>query len=413
MPSEHARAPWEAYRRRVYADLERAPEEELEPDLQNAQSLPTVATPDQDAEAADAPHAPLIALQRGAGNAATNRLLRMRAANVLAREADGAAPVPTDSDQPADPAATTQRPAEQVGRESEVLHGVIVPAILDRLVAPPHIGTSESLAEIALLARTELERRLHGGRSGESPGEVAGGTPPAGVASTVEQIQSAVLAVARERHVLVPGPRPAGDEQGLESEAGALAELARARLPGLAVEASAESLKFRFDGVLPESRIAGADIPVEDGPWRARASAGRDAAAVDLKLAAEPVELGGRIEAQAGRPTTWSAALEVRIAEGGPVPEPAALLRMIEAAGDNVVAVARYVGEAVARSEAIDRNAFEQQLKSAKESIEKVAGYIEKNDAQPASGPRAAVAAAAKGSEAQGVSATLTLTIAF
>ena len=92
------------------------------------------------------------------------------------------------------------------------------------------------------------------------------------------------------------------------------------------------------------------------------------------------------------------------------MPDPATLTTMIHAAEHDLREAAQYVGAAVGGSAEIDKTAIEQKLKPAKESIEKVAGYIDKHKAKPASGPRASIGATVKG-EAGGVSGMITLTI--
>jgi hypothetical protein len=53
--------------------------------------------------------------------------------------------------------------------------------------------------------------------------------------------------------------------------------------------------------------------------------------------------------AKAGEPTTWSAALKVKIGGGTrPVPDPAALASMIQTAGNDISEAARYISSAVA-----------------------------------------------------------------
>jgi hypothetical protein len=223
--------------------------------------------------------------------------------------------------------------------------------------------------------------------------------------SPVAEIQSAVIAVARERNVIVPGHRAADEAGGLESEAKALADLAGVRLPDFGIEATAAGFTFRFDGELAASRKV--------GPMTAGGSVGKDSAKLDLKIAAGPVEFKGNIAAKAGQPTTWSATLEVKIAGGAdPVPDAAALAEMIEAAGHDVAQAAEYLGSAAAGSADVDKTALEQKLAPAKESIEKVAGYIEQHKGKPASGSRATIGATAKG-EAGGPSGMITLTITF
>ena len=357
----------------------------------------------------DSPHAQLIALQRGAGNAATGRLLRRSAVPAgLARDASSPTKLPDILNLPQDP----------VAREDGLLHAIIVPQLLDRLlVAPDRIGTRESLAEVALLAREELERHLTKTAPPGTPG-------PVRAASPVEAIQSAVIAVARRQHVIVPGHRAADDAAGLQSEAKALADLAGLKLPDLAIEASAGGFKFRFDGQLSASgKVGGTGVSAKAGPDSAEgtigpvtatASGGKDGAKVDVKLAAGPVELRGNIEAKAGQPTTWSGALEIKFGGGAaPMPDAAAMAKTIESAGHDLVEAATYVGDAVAGSAKVDKTAIEQKLKPAKESIEKIAGYIEQNKGKPPSGPGATLGVTAKGSETGVVSAQLTLTISF
>jgi hypothetical protein len=420
-------------RRRFYPPLKRPDEEEREP------AGADVADPDPQPAAADAPpvdslHARVLALQQGAGNAETGRLLRKHAARQgLAREPEGSVappgepPTPVDLSMrrpgapaaPLDIATMTKRYFDQLRRESAILHGSIVPQILDRLAAPPQIGTTESLAEITLLARDGLDAYL---RENVLQGE--GSTQ---VASPVADIQQVVMIVARQRNLIIPGHRSSNDKAGLESEANALAGLSGLKLPNLAIEGSAAGFKFRFDGELAASRkIGGAGVSVKgglggvegsvkgsDAGVTAGGSFTKDSAKVDLKLTAGPVELKGNITAKSGAPTTWSAALEVKIGPGDPVPDPAALTSMIQAAGNDVTEAAKHLGSAVAGSADLDKKAIEEKLKPAKESIEKVAGYIQKHKAGPGTGPRATFGVTAKGAEDGAVSATVTLTIAF
>jgi hypothetical protein len=290
-----------------------------------------------------------------------------------------------------------------------------VPQILDRLTEGSQVGTTESLAEITLLARDGLEAYLRE--------NVLQGEGPTQVASPVADIQQVVTIVARQRNLIIPGHRSSNDKTGLDSEAKALAGLSGLKLPSLAIEGSAAGLKIRFDGELAASRkIGGTDVSIKGGlggkvegkvgPVTAGGSFTKDSAKLDLKLTAGPVELKGNIKAKAGEPTTWSAALEVKIGAGDAVPDPAALTDMIRTAGNDITEAAKQLGSAVAGSADVDKKAIEEKLKPAKESIEQVAGYISKH-AGPASGPRATVGVTAKGAEGGAVSATVTLTIAF
>ncbi len=424
-------------RRRLYVPLQR-PSEEPERDA------PTVVadSPERsDEQASDGPHARLMALQRGAGNAATSRLLRMRADSLqLAREGEGPATPPAASSPapPVDVAAMTRRFFEQLREESGLLHAIIVPRILDRCAAPPRVGTSESLAEITLLARDELERFLLD--------SAPVGAAPARPVSQVEDIQSVVVAVAKQRGIIVPGHRGPQDKGGLESEAKALANLAGLKLPDLAIEVSAGAFKFRFDGELSAAvKVGDADVSVKGGPGgvegtvkgpggsitagggpsggrvegrvgplTAGGSFTKDSAKVDVKLAAGPVEFKGNISAKAGQATTWSATLEIKIGGGAdPVPDPAALAKTVEAAGKNIYEAAQYVGEAVSGATPVNKEAVEKRLMPAKESIEKVAAYIEKHKSKPATSPRATIGLSAQGDKEGAVTAMLTLTITF
>lgn len=420
-------------RRRLYAPRTRREEDREAPGAGVADLDPQPAV---DAPPAGSLHARLLGLQQSAGNAATGRLLRKRAAlQGLARDPEGSVaspggpPTPVDlsmrrpgapasPDAPLDIAAMTKRYFDQLRRESAVLQGSIVPQILDRLAAPPQIGTKESLAEITLLARDGLAAYLRD--------NVLEGEGPMQVASPIADIQQVVMTVARQRNLIIPGHRSSNDRAGLESEAQALAGLSGLKLPSLAIEGSAAGFTFRFDGELAASRrIGGADASIKggvggvegavkrgDASVTAGGSFAKDSAKVDLKLTAGPVELKGNITAKAGAPTTWSAALEIKIGPGDPVPDPSALTDMIQTAGNNITEAAKHLGSAVAGSADLDKKAVEEQLKPAKESIEKVAGYISKH-AGAASGPRATIGVTAKGSEGGGVSAMVTLTITF
>jgi len=400
-------------RRRLHAELERRPEDFDQPAPATVENI----LPEQAAPSIESPHERLIALQRGAGNAATGQLMRRNPGRAsLAREPAGSAPSAAFS--PIKPPDIFNLPPDPLVQESNFLHGFIVPNLLDRLlVAPDRIGTRESLAEVALLAREELERHL---TKTAPPGTVG----PVRAVSSVGAIQSAVIAVARRQNVIVPGHRPADDKGGLESEAKALGNLAGVKFPDLAIEASAGGFKFRFDGQLSASgKVGGTEVQGKVGPDGAEAkvgpvtsggSIGKDSAKVELKVVSGPVELKGDIEAKAGKPTTWSAGLEFKFAGGAaPVPDAAAMASTIQSVGHDLVEAATYMGDAVAGAAKVDKTAIEQKLKPAKESIEKIAGYIENSKTKPAGGPGATLGVTAKGSETGAVSAQLTLTITF
>jgi hypothetical protein len=380
--------------RRRYAELERRPEPERPP-VPDAVPEPEGLDP----EVAD----PLLALQRGAGNAATTRL--------LARQ-----PVVTAPDLRLDPSAIIA----QRMTEADILRRTIVPPLLDRLAKPPAAGPTESLAEVTRMARDELATYLR------SRPAFPGLPPFMPVQSSVDEIQQAILEVSRGKKLIVPGHRPDGDTAGLQEEARALAALADLKLPDLAIEASAGGLKFRFDGELAASgKVAGAKVDVkgspegveakaEGGGGKAAVAVGRDGVKIDLGVTAGPVELKGDVSAKAGEATKWSAGLEIKIGGGaGPVPDPAKLADMIRAVDHHLVESARYVGSVVDDPSRISKAEIERTIKPAKESIEKVAGYIKSNQAPPPSRPPGATIGASVSGGDGGVTATVTLTIRF
>ncbi len=374
--------------------------------------LAAATRPPRRAPHANSPLARLEALQRHAGNAATARALRARVGRpTLARDAAGGTPWVVNPLATAAPAPKVQ---DLMAREIRLLETAVVPPLLARLAEPLRTATSASLAEIAYLARQELERQLNASNPQ--------GQPPLTVMNTVEGIQRAVMTAARQQNIMVPGHRAPGDAAGMAEEAKALAGLSGFKLPDLAIEGSAAGFKFRFDGELSATgKVAGVETELKAGPDGVEGKAGPVTAAVGkdgsgkfgLKLESGPVTLKGDIMAKAGTRTTWSAELEVKLGGGAaPVPDPAALAKMIETAGHDVAAAAEYVGAVATRRADIDKAEVERRLLPAKESIGKVAGTMAKQGPRPPTGPGATLGATVK-SEGGGVSAAVTLTITW
>jgi len=430
--------------RRRYAELEPAPEAEL---AESPAPTPVAeAEPPSRSAPTDTPHGRVLALQQGAGNAATGRLLRMRAAELgVAGAPEGPGAVAQAPAGPAVPApGVLDEDAAQTAladhrEERALLEGSIIPDILDRLMVPGYAGIQESLTEVTLLARNELHRQLR------ESSDVMGPIP---MASTVIDIQIVVMRIARQRNIIVPGHRPPGDAGGLEMEAKALGDLIGVQMRDLEkVEPSAGGIVFEFKGELRASTVmGGTDLSLKGGPSgvegtmsdgdrslsigggpggvRMSGAAGpltlggaaaKDSGKVELKIDAGPVELKGEISAKKGEQTTWLAAIEIKIAGGAdPLPDPASMAQLVKHAGADIAGAASYLDAAVAgTASTVDRRAIEERLGPAKKSLEEVVAYMEKHREQPDAGPSATIGVEAKSSADGSVSAQLTLTIRF
>lgn len=375
--------------RRVHAPLEPAP-----PEREAADHAPP---PPPEPAREETLEGQAAALQRSAGNAAATKLLR--------DAAPGA---------PLDVATMTKRYTEQLRREEATLDATVVPQLLQRLVPTGQVGTSETLAELTLMAREELERSLN---RAKLPWE-----GPVRVVSQVADIQQTIVRIAGQRNLIIPGHRSADDAAGLEKEAKALAGLSGLKLPDLAIEASAAGFKFRFDGELTvagrgvtvKGGAGGGEVEGKAGPVKGSAAVGKDGAKVAVKVAHGAVELKGDITAKPDGKTSWSIGLEITFGGGAAaVPDPAKLAGLIQTAGETVTAAAEYVGSAVAGGADVSADAVKGKLKPAAEGIGKVAEYVEKHKAKPAGSTGATLGVTAKGDDAGGASAMVTLTISF
>jgi len=382
-------------RRRRYAELEPAPEAEVSESP--APDAEADAQPESRAAFADSPHGRVIALQKGAGNAATGRLLRMRAdeAGVAREPQESAAPAaaaPGKLDE--DPAADT---AAESRKERTILEGEVVPGVLDRLVVPELKGTRESLSDIALLARGVLAQRM---RESSDGGAVQ-------LHSTATDVQNAVMKVARLRGIIVPGHRPFGDPAGLDIEAKALGDLIGKDMQDLGkVETSADGITFAIGGELKASRPAGGAAP--------GGVPGRDSGRIEIKVDARPVELKGEVVAKAGRPTTWSGKIEIEIVNGtDALPDAASIARLVRSAGNDIAQAAQALDIAMSGQRNVDKGAVEQSLKPSKDGLEEVVGYMEQHTADMEARPHAPPVPGAKDSDGGSVSAQITITITF
>lgn len=367
-------------RRRLYAELEPAPEDEA---VESSWVEPA-AVADADSIARtpiDSPHGRVIAMQRGAGNAATGRLLR----KVAEEQPHGAGAEPDDA---------------QVRREATILENAAVPGVLDRLYLPELKGCRESLPEVAKFARDALAQRMR-----ESSSNGAG---PVQLRSTATDIQKAVMKVARQRNIVVPGHRPFGDPAGFEIEAKALGDLIGKDMKDLGkVETSAEGITFELKGELKSSRPPAAGGMLGGSP-------GRDSGKIEVKLDAQPVELKGKVVAKAGRPTTWSGKLEIKIADGtDALPDPGVIAKLVHDAGHDLVEAAQILDAALAGQRDVDKQAVEQALKPSKDSLEAVVGYMEAHTVEMEARPHPPPQPGSKDSDGGSVSAQITLAIMF
>ncbi len=365
-------------RRRIYAELERAPEEEEAAESSFAEPEPAgeqlVAR-----SHVDSPHGRVMAMQRGAGNAATGRLLRQ----VADEQQQGAVKEPDD--------ATVQR-------ERTILEGVAVPSVLDRLYLPELKGVRESLPEVAKFAKAALAQRML---------ETSNGAGPVELRSTQLDIQKAVMKVARQRNIIVPGHRPFGDPSGLDVEAKVLGDLIGKEMKDLGkVETSAEGITFEIKGELKQSRQMGGGA-LGGGPTR-------ESGKIELKVDAQPVELKGEILAKAGRATTWTGKLEIKIADGtDALPDAASIAKLVHDAGQGFADAAHALDAAMASQRDVDKQAVEQALKPSKDSLEELVGYMEQHTAEMEARPHPPPVPGAKDSDGGSVSAQLTLSILF
>jgi len=377
-------------RRRLYAELEPAPEEEA------AQS--SWVEPDKAAERGlarsplvDSPQGRVIALQRGAGNAATGRLLR----KVADAGQQGAARETNEGQQDAEPVPDD----ELVRRERTILENVAVPTVLDRLFLPELKGVRESLPEVALFARSALAQRMQDGANGAGPVQLR---------STATDIQMAVMKVARQRNIIVPGHRPFGDPAGLEVEAKALGDLIGKDFKDLGkVETSAEGITFEMAGELKASRqLRGGALGGGPAP--------KDSGRIELKVDAMPVELKGEILAKSGRPTKWSAKLEIKIADGKEaLPDAGSIAKLVSDAGHGITEAAHALDTAMMTQRDVDKQAVEQALKPSKDSLEELVGYMELHTAEMEARPHPPPVPGSKDSDGGSVSAQITLAITF
>ena len=140
----------------------------------------------------------------------------------------------------------------------------------------------------------------------------------------------------------------------------------------------------------------------------------KDSGRIELKVDAMPVELKGEILAKAGRPTKWSAKLEIKIASGKEaLPDPGSLAKLVHDAGQGITEAAHALDAALMSQRDVDKQAVEQALKPSKDSLEDVVGYMEQHTAEMEARPHPPPVPGTKGSDGGSVSAQITLAITF